>query len=345
MLRPENREAHSRPSSTTALERARALAAPEAELVYGGEYEHGEWWEEHESLLKEAREEWGRKHPELYEPFGNNEKRSDFEDRFLDPSLVRAIRTRNKDAFANLFASADDVPSVYKFRLFTPEFARLLLDEFDHHEQSGIPRRRPNGMNRHGAIMSELGFSDAMKSLVQHYLVHAARCLFPEYVGPDDLAENYAFTVRYRPGEDVKLAEHADASTVTVNVCLQPASGTEGHKFLYFKEQRTLGKRLEAQSSKNATFVDLSEPGQALVHLGQHVHGVSKIDDSDAFTADGARSQLVVWMFGQGGYVRVAPYEPGEIRAYARTYDESFWRKRSQRANAPSTSTGKHEEL
>jgi hypothetical protein len=49
------------------------------------------------------------------------------------------------------------------------------------------------------------------------------------------------------------------------------------------------------------------------------VHGVSDVGNSTSL-----RQQLVVWLFGEHGYVRVAPYTPQEVEAYVRAY-ESFW--------------------
>ncbi|CAE7682297.1 ICU11 [Symbiodinium pilosum] len=62
-----------------------------------------------------------------------------------------------------------------------------------------------------------------------------ARELWPEWVDPTDCDETYGFVVRYRIGEDVELAEHADTSNVTLNVCLgKEFTGGE----LYFKGVR-----------------------------------------------------------------------------------------------------------
>lgn len=157
--------------------------------------------------------------------------------------------------------------------------------------------------------------------------------MFLEYLGPDDLTENYAFTVKYQPGEDISLDEHTDASTITVNVCLQPASPSDG-KLLYFKEQRTFDyknvnakKNRDRDNNSNGTYLELvPEPGYALIHLGQHVHGVSPVKSP--------RSQLVVWLFGDHGYVRVAPYEPHEIKMHQKLYD-SFWKKKPTKATIP----------
>jgi hypothetical protein len=236
---------------------------------------------------------------------------------FLNPDLVRSIESRYQTLFASLFretAAAD----VYTFQLFTPSFVQLLREELEHHEASGIPLRRPNGMNRYGAILSNLGFSNMMDRLVADYLVIAARHFFPKNVGPSDITHSYPFTVHYQPGQDVKLSEHTDASTITFNICLQPSA--QETKVLYFKEQRTLQPNTPPEAA-SAAYIDLATPGEAVIHLGQHVHGVANVDTSPM---ESPRQQLVVWLFGEHGYVRVAPYEPQEVEAHVREY-ESFW--------------------
>ena len=63
-----------------------------------------------------------------------------------------------------LFTEAG-APGVWRFPLFTPAFCTLLLEELEHHEASGIPLRRPNGMNRYGAILDELGLEASLAYL------------------------------------------------------------------------------------------------------------------------------------------------------------------------------------
>lgn len=299
-------------STKSALVQAQQLKPPEAKLSYGGEAEHNEWWDDHDDLLQQARLEWGRRHPELYEL---NEH---FVASFLNPDLVRSIsiESRNKTLFSSLFQETA-VSDVYTFQLFTPSFVQSLREELQHHEASGIPLRRPNGMNRFGTILSDLGFSEMMHRLVSDYLVIAARLLFPNHVGPSDITHSYPFTVHYQPGQDVKLAEHTDASTITVNICLQPSE--QDTPVLYFKEQRTPQPNAPvAATTATATYIDLATPGEAVIHLGQHVHGVADVDSPSP------RQQLVVWLFQEYGYVRVALYEPQEVEAHMREY-ESFW--------------------
>jgi hypothetical protein len=287
---------------SSALEQAQSLKAPEPKLSYSGESENNEWWDEHQVQLQVARTEWGRRHHELYE-FNDS-----FALRFIDPDLLRAIATRDQRLLSSLLQQTS-VPGVFTFRLLTPEFAQLLLDELDYHEESGIPLRRPNGMNRYGSILSDLGFDSMLQGFVTHYLTPIARHLFTTHVGPNDITHNYSFVVRYQPGQDVSLSEHRDASAVTVNICLQPSLQEQ---VLYFRDnvESELGQPQER-------FVKLDEPGRAVIHLGQHTHGVAPVDSP--------RSNLVVWMFGKDGYVRIVPYTRKEVEQHQQEYD-TFWK-------------------
>jgi hypothetical protein len=158
-------------------------------------------------------------------------------------------------------------------------------------------------MNRFGWVMDELGFADAFSSFAESLLRPLAFLLYPDYVGPHDLDEQYSFVVNYKPGQDIELAEHSDASTVTTNVCLLPSKGPSP---LYFR-----GYQYDLQQSSNRSteaepsYVELNEPGMALLHLGGNRHAVSPVDSE--------RSNLVVWMYGKHGYVRIAPYTLEEM--------------------------------
>ena len=280
-------------TDASALERARALQAPPPELTYGGDVEHLSWWRQHESLLQDALNEWGRLHENLYE-FNEH-----FVGRFVDPSLVRAVREKNLSLLADQIYQTD-ASGVYELQLFNQEFTSLFLEELEHYEASGIPLRRPNGMNRYGVILSDVGFAPLFNQVSEALLKPVALHLFPQFALPSDLQENYPFVVRYKSGQDQTLAEHTDASTVTVNVCLQAPSE---EAVLFYNNVRHVNSL--SSDANNSTMVKLYQPGRAVFHLGQHEHGVSPVD--------GDRSQLVIWMFGKEGYVRVKPYEEHEV--------------------------------
>lgn len=288
---------------TTALSRAQSLQAPLVQSVYAGEAENLDFWEEHNDLLQQARREWGRKHPALYT--WNDE----FVDRFLDSRVGDALRSKSVSKLKALFEPTEK-QGVHKTQLFNPEFVDLFLDELAYQEESQIPMRRPNGMNRYGCILDEVGFGDLVKDLSSHLLRPMAHILFSNRVAVEDLSQHYGFVVQYHPDADVNLAEHADASAITINICLQPS---QEYSPLYFKNVREL--YFADEQDVKPTNVTLDAPGVAAIHLGQHIHGVSNVTS--------ARSNMVVWLQGDYGYVRVAPYEKHEVAV-----NEAAWMSR-----------------
>ena len=82
-------------------------------------------------------------------------------------------------------------------------------------------------MNRHGAILDSgvngavsNGLDVAVTEFVNDYVRPLAQTLFPGMVGSDDASDFFAFTIKYDTSGGVKLAEHRDASVVTLNVNL-----------------------------------------------------------------------------------------------------------------------------
>ena len=156
-------------NSCSALEKARELAKiqPSRELKKGGEYEGGDYWEKYESIFAKAWSELPRLHAELY---NYNE---DFKEKFINKELRQTVlklkdnaRISQKKFFdessaKNFVTESEVVKDVLvigkgdetNYGLFTREFSELLLEELEHLSNSGIPMRRPNGMNRYGAIL------------------------------------------------------------------------------------------------------------------------------------------------------------------------------------------------
>merc|ERR1711871_1705011 len=60
-----------------------------------------------------------------------------------------------------------------------------------------------------------------LNGLAQRYLAPLGMMHFPEAALPSDIDHTYAFVVRYEQGGDVALKEHADASVITLNLCLR----------------------------------------------------------------------------------------------------------------------------
>ena len=323
------------------------------------EFEGAEWWEEHAELFAAARAEWGVLHPELFDLEASAES-------FIDPRLLRTVSALERAAavggevdeseLRSLFTPA--AKGVWRFPLFTPLFCEKMLDELRHAEASGVPLRRPNGMNRFGAILEDVpggvSFNKSLSYLTRRHLRPLSQMLFPWLVAAGDADEHYGFVVRYKPGEDVSLAQvretklrpqpqprtepspspanprpgrpprpqpssphtlalilaqHADASVATLNVNLGER-GFQGGA-LTFRGVRFVDAQPQAQPASRVDFAQFA-PGEAVLHLGGQYHAAEP-------TTEGCRINLIVWLFGAHGVVRVAPYdEPGQLQPQQR---------------------------
>lgn len=258
-----------------------------------GEFEGAEYWEEKGLELRKAWEKVSPLHPELYH-FD-----SLFITQYLSPEFVilgeqlRGGHT-NETALRTFFEEV--IPGVWLSpRLFSPLFSEHLVEELTHLEETNIPIRRPNGMNRHGAILESVdggivSLAPALNDLIQWYLRPITETLLPEVVGQGDADDHFAFTIRYKLEEDVSLSEHRDASVATINLCLGK-KGFEGGQ-LYFVPNAS-------QPSSRSSFQHV--PGSAVIHRGSLRHGSEPL-------VSGERTNLIIWLFGQNGDVRFADY-------------------------------------
>ena len=82
-----------------------------------------------------------------------------------------------------------------------------------------------------------------------------------------------------------------------LNINLNTAEESEGYggSEVYFVDEHDSAKRRTVRFS----------PGMAILHKGALRHGATDI-------TGGERLNLIVWLFGEGGEVRVAPYPEGE---------------------------------
>jgi hypothetical protein len=255
-----------------------------------------EFWQKNEHIFRDAWIEWVR-----------NADLPDLDEKeLIDPKLLQAVTgmwaspsSKREEIVKELVFKI--LPGVFKFQLFKPESIQLLRRHLDAASKSGIPRRRPNGMNRYGLIIdkeTEGGVSypqvDQFRDwLANRYLRPLGRVFFNEYIGQGDDSEAYAFTIRYKSGEDVQLKEHSDASIVTLNLNLNLPEEIFAGSSLYFLD--------EDKERHHVIF----EPGMAVLHRGQNRHAALPIEQ-------GERNNMVVWLFGKGGYVRFAKYESEE---------------------------------
>eukprot|EP00434_Breviolum_minutum_P027964 symbB.v1.2.024742.t2/scaffold2365.1/size83366/10 len=284
----------------TAIEAARNLVAPKMTKKKHGEFEGGDFWEKHEELLKQAWKEREPLHSGLYR-YGPS-----FEEKYVHPSLRHAVEKAREGQERETFALFEEiVPGVFATdSLFTEHFLSEFLSEVDSINASGIPTRRPNGMNRYGVILDEEGLCKA-------YLQPLAAMLFPELVGPHDVDGHYAFTVKYEAEGDTELAKHGDAAVVTINLCL---GGTwEGSELRFFESGGSgmyqLPKGNESAGAGDVVF----RSGMALIHRGQHQHQAQEL-------LSGQRVNMVIWLHSKDGVVRIAPYAAEEQMTVAQRW-------------------------
>jgi hypothetical protein len=304
---PESSSSSSICAANTALAKARALVVPPASVTYGGDAEHADFWYTHEELLIQARQEWGQLHPSLYT------LNDYYIQHYLTPEIQEAIQAKSMEKLRSSIQSTEQ-PGVYKIPLFQPNFVSTFLEELQHQEDSNIPMRRPNAMNRRGCILDQIGFESVLQDLADLILRPLALTFYPDRISVEDVASHYGFVVKYAPYADVELKAHADASTITINVCLEPSQDMSP---LYFQQVRELwGQNIHSFDDNKTTFVTLDTPGMALLHLGQHTHGITNVTST--------RSNMVVWLHGQGDYVRVAKYDDSEQSKNLEEFQKRF---------------------
>lgn len=294
--------------SLPSLGHARRLEEPIPKALVGGEFENSDFWETNGKLLRDAWKEYYQESM-ILSPMNNTYLFSPEEfdiDAMIHPHLARAVANAWKNPghasesiVRKQFKQVTPDGAVFSTQLIQPLHVQALREEIDAIEASGLPTRRPNGMNRYGHIFDE-GIDGAVAlpslnryctDLVDRYVRPIGRMLFPEDIGIDDDVEAYAFSIQYKEGQDLKLNEHRDASVVTININLNlPEEDYDGSS-LYFVNQ-------DKNSDRN--YLSFS-PGTAIIHKGSVRHAAASIES-------GERHNLVIWLFGNDGVVRVEPY-------------------------------------
>eukprot|EP01063_Lacrimia_lanifica_P024222 TRINITY_DN3216_c2_g1_i1.p1 TRINITY_DN3216_c2_g1~~TRINITY_DN3216_c2_g1_i1.p1 ORF type:complete len:298 (+),score=59.41 TRINITY_DN3216_c2_g1_i1:50-943(+) len=274
-----------------ALDDARRLVPPAAIARADGEFEGAAFWDTHAATLSAAWQEYGRKHADLYTAEGV--------ERYVRPEVRGVWAAPSESALLSVLEETE-VKDVFAFELFERVFCERLIEELEHLAASGIPIRRPNGMNRYGVILEDVGLGATVRHVAFKYLAPLAQSLYPEYINTNDVKEEFAFAIRYQEGEDVSLAPHSDASAFTMNLCL----GREftGGDVVFYPHDDVNGVHIP------------SRPGVALLHRGMLRHGATAL-------RSGVRHNIVMWLVAEGGYVRVAPYPLEEQSSW-----EECWR-------------------
>ena len=288
------------------VELARALIPPTPVAKRDAAFEDEEFYQRHGELLRAAWREHGLADASL----------ADFRSAVVAPSLAAAVEALREQPSPEREAAVralfnETAPGVFCGQLLRADAIAGLRAELARVAASGIPTRRPNGMNRYGVTLDDEvdgavsnGLAAFVRALVDAYVRPLGRMLFAELVGAGDDVEQFAFTVRYRPDEDATLAEHRDASVVTLNLNLNAPGEGYGGSALTFQDAR------EPSARHTVEFT----PGMALIHQGALRHAALPIEH-------GARENLIVWLFGADGYVRAAPRPEAERLSLEERWD------------------------
>lgn len=327
----------------SALHITKQLEPPSIDITSGGEVEGIEFWQLHDKVLHQAWDEWWKDNLDRLPTL--------LEDEIMNSELNRYIQILWKNPTVqhehNIHSSlwSEPIPGVFVCRnFFTTTGIRAIRQHLSEVEQVPIPTRRPNGMNRNGIVIDEAtpggvsyqGLMSFRNWLVDSYFRPLGRMFFPEYSGrgeQDDI-EAYAFTVHYHSDNDnglhqftshilsddgsrddsdeppprsstrhdVKLPEHSDASLFTLSINLNlPKESFSGSELLFAMSEEDRGGTSHEMTSINF------EPGMAVLHRGLHRHEAQPL-------LTGSRHQLIIWLFGDQGYVRSEPYGEHERR-------------------------------
>mmetsp|Transcript_13055 Transcript_13055/g.27742 ORF Transcript_13055/g.27742 Transcript_13055/m.27742 type:complete len:410 (-) Transcript_13055:264-1493(-) len=342
------------PSPSSPLARARTLTAPLASDTQNAEFEHAAFWEEHETLLRDAWNEWEQEQDQS----GSSSYYGDHPDggvSFLNPTLSTALNEafdhptlENESRIKSFWTTTKENPlprGVHAIEpLLTPSGIARLRSLLDAASASGVPTRRPNGMNRNGVII-DANVAGAVpvaplvelveEELIRRVVQPVGRMFFPDRVGCGDDVDYFAFTIRYDGSDDdvgdqeeeedgangskrdFELKEHRDASIITLNVNLNlPEEEDYGGSEVYFRDYPSENEQQPTivgtgnEKDKEGGIVRFS-PGMGIIHLGAHRHGSLPISTTRG-RGSGRRYNLVIWLFGKDGDVRIAPYEMEE---------------------------------
>lgn len=211
-------------------------------------------------------------HQDLFKPGAASKLKE-----WLSPAFISAVDTikSGEDPRKHL---TEELAGVYSFELFTEEFCRVLLEEVDHAQKTRPELlERPNGMNRYGIVLNQIGLEPLITALQQEFILPLQAALYPEQGSCAD--DHHCFIVRYAAGEDVGLDMHEDDSDVTLNVCLGKVFRGATLSFC--------GMAAESNHRK-LQYTYKHEQGRAVVHVGHHRHGADNIES-------GERVNFILW--------------------------------------------------
>jgi hypothetical protein len=194
-------------------------------------------------------------------------------------------------------------PGVYQAAFFDPARLADLRAFLDAAAGAHIPVRPPYGivLNRRGAMLdprsdghlASLTFQGFYQTIIDRYFRPISRLLFPETVGFD--SQSFGFSITWQPSEDTSIRPHTDASSTTLNLNLNlPGEDYDGSTLEFY----------DPDTGRPRSFV--FEPGTAVLHRGGVAHAARPI-------TRGARTNLVLWLYGEGGRVPPRQLEPSTV--------------------------------
>ena len=137
---------------------------------------------------------------------------------FLDRDFLKIVDEAKKGRVSNEVKKLKtrDI-SLYEMPVFSEHFCHIFNDEMNNFKSSGLPRDRPNSMNKHGVLVDQLGLDPLLDAIRTDYIQHIANIVFPNYIG-NGLDSHKVFTVEYSAeveGADTQLDTHFDNCEVT----------------------------------------------------------------------------------------------------------------------------------
>lgn len=273
--------------TSNSLSAARAIERPTRNEMLQRAPSVQQFWLQNHELFKDAWKQWEA---------NESDKLNNLDHRLYDAILRTTVELAWKDPSKESDVKAlwkEVFPGVYEAQFFNPEQLANLRDYLSGVAEADIPLRPPYGisLNRGGAMLDSRSvgylaapsFQAFYQTLMDHYMRPISRLLFPDVTGYD--SQTFGFSINYRPDTETSLRAHTDASSVTLNINLNlPGEEFSGSGVRFFDRA--------TQQVSELTFA----PGTALIHHGSVPHEAMPI-------TGGERSNLVLWLYGEGGQV------------------------------------------
>lgn len=147
-----------------------------------------------------------RQQQEMVDSHSDPEVLKDFHGDDLAPSYANAVAGGTLPSILT-----EESPGVFSFDFLKPEYCERLIRAVAEVERTQGMARQPNSMNRYGCVLGERGFGGMLEKLALEWMRPLCKAVFPM---AGEIEDYYAFTIKYKLGEDVSLDMHKDSSDV-----------------------------------------------------------------------------------------------------------------------------------